>query len=585
MASTIYDVMVRYNVKDNATRGLNSIDRASRRASKSSGMLAGALRRVMVAAGAYLGFRAAKKHLIDFNATLQQSKIQIAGIRQLNLGGAWSDNMKSANTLVTQFQKIAEKSVGTTQDFVDMASNIAAPIMNAGLGMTELRDITKGAVIAGRAFGTRAELVALDIEQMLAGTLTKKDRFARKLLTPMGYDTSAWNAMDAQMRAAKTMEAVSQQGILNMAKAQEQSFSGVLSTLQDKLSILLGRVGKPLFEAITKEISNWITYMEKNQLALKNWAADFGKTLKDAFGVVKSVFKFVAAHKDLLLNLAKAALIFKGVKVVGGALAGAAAFLGGAGGKGGGLGGATNKLALFAAACQLAADSILDWQDARVKKEGKKPLLFLENLRKGGTATPFMVKELKDLGLVGKSGKINWKRFQEISGEKMAGRTEAGLQGFKSKRTRELEAGLRNLVATRDLPAQKEKARQALMAGMQHTAAMIKHGEDMMRAARWALMGEKKRKEVQQNFKNIVKFFGNIVAPLAQGMKSTFSPWLKLFGIGDKKVDKPKVNVHVHRIEVQSDDPDRFVFGMISAFQDAALNPTQAVDTLQEGGG
>ena len=51
----------------------------------------------------------------------------------------------------------------------------------------------------------------------------------------------------------------------------------------------------------------------------------------------------------------------------------------------------------------------------------------------------------------------------------------------------------------------------------------------------------------------------------------------------NKGSGKSKVNVTIQRIEVQSDDPDRFVFGMVSAFSDAAKNPSSALDSFAEG--
>jgi hypothetical protein len=47
--------------------------------------------------------------------------------------------------------------------------------------------------------------------------------------------------------------------------------------------------------------------------------------------------------------------------------------------------------------------------------------------------------------------------------------------------------------------------------------------------------------------------------------------------------DKPKVNVTIQRIEVQSDDPDRMAFGLVSAFRDAAKNPSAAISAMREG--
>jgi hypothetical protein len=55
-----------------------------------------------------------------------------------------------------------------------------------------------------------------------------------------------------------------------------------------------------------------------------------------------------------------------------------------------------------------------------------------------------------------------------------------------------------------------------------------------------------------------------------------------------RKAGKPaakgtKVSVTINRIEVQSDDPDRFAFGLVESFRDAAKNPSSAYNALREG--
>jgi Arc/MetJ-type ribon-helix-helix transcriptional regulator len=46
---------------------------------------------------------------------------------------------------------------------------------------------------------------------------------------------------------------------------------------------------------------------------------------------------------------------------------------------------------------------------------------------------------------------------------------------------------------------------------------------------------------------------------------------------------KPNVNITIQRIEVQSDDPDRYAFGLVEAFRDAVKNPSAAVRAIREG--
>ena len=43
-----------------------------------------------------------------------------------------------------------------------------------------------------------------------------------------------------------------------------------------------------------------------------------------------------------------------------------------------------------------------------------------------------------------------------------------------------------------------------------------------------------------------------------------------------------KIDVKINKIEVASEDPDRFAFNLVDAFQDVANNRSQALNTFKE---
>ena len=67
--------------------------------------------------------------------------------------------------------------------------------------------------------------------------------------------------------------------------------------------------------------------------------------------------------------------------------------------------------------------------------------------------------------------------------------------------------------------------------------------------------------------------------------KAAMQEVLAGFGVdelGKQKVaPKPNVNITIQRIEVQSDDPDRYAFGLVEAFQDAVRNPSGAAKRVK----
>ncbi len=326
--TTTYYVSTIYQVHDRSSRQFEQMERAADRTGKSLGLVDRGYGTLAATLSGGLAMVAAKRSLIDFNAELEQSRIQIGGLLQLNMGGEWADSMGKATTLVRQLQEEAKRSVGTTKEMVEMASMLARPITAAGLGMEELRVISARATVAAKAFGVEAGVAALDIEQALAGTLTKQERFARALLEPMGFTTASFNKLDAKQRAQTLNTAFQQPALASMAKAQEQSYSGVVSTLQDNLEMALGKVGLPLFQRITTEVQRWNSWIEANTDRIESFSREMSSTLIAGFGVLKETAAWFIDNSTLLMTLAKALLAAKVGSALGAGLSRVSTFMG-----------------------------------------------------------------------------------------------------------------------------------------------------------------------------------------------------------------------------------------------------------------
>jgi len=328
--TTAYKVRLFFQVdRSRATLSfLDELGKKTKGAASNAKGLTEQLKGLAAAAGVTGGLMAAKSAFVDFNAEMEGAKIGMASILQMKLGGYFDDASKHANKLVGDFQQIAKASVGTTKDFTTFASAIMAPVMmtNAHLGTTEkrlaqLRTLTKGGVIAATVLGEDPELASRDVDQWLMGRLSTVDRVAKKLLGPMGLTTDQVNKMSSEKRLALLEKALTQPAIIEATKAYEKSWLGVKSTMMDTLQMLAGKIGLPLFKAITKEVASWSAWMDKHPEKVEAFATTVSKLLVDAFGTAKDVFGFIVQHKDLLLTLAKAVLISKGVGMVGGLVA------------------------------------------------------------------------------------------------------------------------------------------------------------------------------------------------------------------------------------------------------------------------
>ena len=73
----------------------------------------------------------------------------------------------------------------------------------------------------------------------------------------------------------------------------------------DNLKIALGKVGLPLFKALTEEMKDWNKWLDANQ----DKVAEFGKTLSDGlvtgFRAVKSAVQFLVEHSDTIIAIGK----------------------------------------------------------------------------------------------------------------------------------------------------------------------------------------------------------------------------------------------------------------------------------------
>lgn len=596
MPATNYDINVRYHLDDKASKNIAGIGRHARSSAMGVGILSRGLRMLQTAAIGFFGFRAAKKHLIDYNKEMAQARIQMGGLLQLNMGGRWSDNQKRANKLIGNFREDAKASVATTKDFVEFGSQIIGPLTRAGASMKDVRDVTRGGVIAARAFGIEAKMAALDIEQALAGTLTKKDRFARALLQPMGLTTDKWNDMvkkTPSKAAAALVKAFNQPALKKMAQAQETSWAGVVSTFEDSMQRFFGQVGLPLMKTLTKELQGWNKWLGANPKKVSEWAERFGKGLVSGFKTIKNAVLWIVKHRGVLMDIAKAWLAIKIGVGIGGAITGVGGMIGGAGGLLSNLKGANGKLKLFASAVGLGAaamgllvvgaQAFANWIDREQNRKlaevtkGTRDNKFLQDIigesyggykgSMGALSDPkmmtsreqsnarFLASEFRRMGIVGKGGEIKEAKFAKLMGLGTGWKGEAAMG---SKKGQALISKVMSIIEAADINTARDK--------MEHAAVL------MLKSAQFDF---KARMKANSSLERVLGSYF-----MSQGQMDFISRglgWMGLGGLtaGGKKKPVTNVNVTVKKIEVVGDDPDRLAMGLIGAFQELASNPVQ----------
>lgn len=616
--STIYDVRMRYMLEDKASKGARGLDSALRSAGRSSSFLQRALGYVGAAAVGAFGARAAGKALIGFNSGMEQARIRMAGLMQMNLGGSFEGQLKQSAALVAELQQRSKVTTLTTEQMVEFLGNTIQPLTQAGMKADKLAEFTQRAMVAAKAFGDEG-LAELDIQQALNQNVTVRDRFMMKLLGTVKMTQEEFNKLDKSARLETMQRALAHPAIQKMAEQQAKSFEGVTSTLKDNIQILMGKVGLPLFKAITHEIRQWNLWIDHNGKRLDVMAKNFAHTLVEGFRYVKQIAGFLVDHKDLLIMLAKAWLVGKVAKGITGGLIGGAANLqgligsfgtraavvgaagaaraAGAAGIAGRMmpsgareidleaeltgtavaakeatarfGGFSAGLKAFAAAgglqalavgAQLAADEIDREMDVRMNETDRlggvrtdtRDVLDRRDMRNMSSlaAQNRLLGSARQVGFLSKDGSINERAILNAS---------VKAYGFGSDAYKNAQDTLRAL----------KMAVESERTGAINTFRLLQmSASDFARA-------------LTRSGDMLVGFGKQVWAATGGALYGTFfHP-----KVSDEKVASKaaKVNVTIQRIEVQSDDPDRFVQGMIDAFHDSAKNPSSALAAFREG--
>lgn len=589
-SSTVYDVKVKYSLDDKASSGVKNIASNTDKAAQSAFSLKSAL----AAVGGVALLSKGKEYLIDFNSEIEQMKIGMTAIMQMQLHMPFKKASDEADKLFKTFQELSKKSPATTKDFMEMAAAIAPAVANAGGGPDKLAKLTQGGVIASLAMGQRADVVGRDITQMLMGKVGVKDTLPMQLLGSKGIDHTDFNAKGGKERAKIVEDLLANnQAFKDAADRMGESFAGQTSTFKDTLQITLGEVGLPLMQQMTAEVKQWNTWIEKHPKQIKEWATSFSNGLKSGFEFLKSVAGFFVEHKELLMGLAKTFVMFKGAQLAGNVFSsftqgvkgladslknGISALSSGGGLKGitGALGGFTGiasgiatkvipVLGLFAGAIKLATYALDTHRESDRKAReaamdineaiGDYPDLKdrREKLLKGGVGDAGRnATELANLEKTMFSPEHLGLALRKISdaSEKHGGRSIKDMSTADIMKS-SFANSLPNLYDYKKTKAENEEIYKKSIQVLElvQKTGVIDNGMQLDKILKYAFPEQ----------------YG---MPTPEETPAPSSDW--------GGVDKANVNVTIQTVEVASEDPDRFVFGLVNIADNAIKHRTQS---------
>jgi hypothetical protein len=597
--STVYDVKIKYALDDgkaskNASTLAGNLDKA--------GASAFSLKGALAAVGGAALLMKAKSALIDFNSEIDSMKINLSTIMQLQLKMPFEKANIEANKLFDTFQEMAKKSPATTKDFLEMASAIAAPIAMLGGGPDKLAKLTQGAVIAGQAFGERADIVALDVKQMLMGTITARDRVAQQLIASEGMSSEQFNALGAKDRANKTEAMLTSPTLKKAADAMGESMKGQVSTLEDQLQITLGQVGRPLMEGITAEVKKWNGWIEKHPRLIASYVKDFAGMLTDAFSFIKNTAGWLVENKELLFAIGKTFLAFKGAQLgtqvfkrmtdsmglFAGNVKGMASSIGGIFSKGGSGAVGGGILGGFSKMVPVIGGVILGFQLLTGALDLLRNWLHKESDDKAKGAASTMAEAVGGVsGNIIKRKSLKARLADKNSTTRDQDQAEYDALTTKINDPMVMGEALRNLAAVNVKNGGTDLSQLSMgdwMTAERHLPSTYSSTDSLKTAELGAeanMAIEAFKKMTVEAKRDVLK----VAFPDRWGQympSGTPDPTTTEFtnGVDPKKAD---VNITINRVEVASEDPDRFVFGLVKIADNAMKNKTASQHTTSGG--
>jgi hypothetical protein len=242
---------------------------------------------------------AIKFGLVDVNAKVEDTKLGFATIFNMLANTGIDNGLVLAQSLVEDIRKDAKELPGEFGDFVAMAQTITAPLLNAGKGMQDIRDMTRQTVVAAASLNVRFDQAAREMAMLIEGHAGGHNVLGGRLgitahtqVKKAGGGTSEFNKATAAERIAH-INALLEKGDQSL-KHFGKSWSGLTSTMVDSMKQFLGRATFPLFERIKGSVEGINKLLESPKM--NDLADAIGRDLVIAYDKVVDLSGWVADH-------------------------------------------------------------------------------------------------------------------------------------------------------------------------------------------------------------------------------------------------------------------------------------------------
>lgn len=260
-------------LKSGANQASSTLDAIAKKADSASAStdrlgssIAFAAKQVLALVGAYKALEGMKGFVqrgIEFNSTIEQSRIGMASLiatmaklqdeqgRTLKGAEKYAAAQSVAADMMKEIQRLGLETTATTQELVQGVQNVMGAAMNAGLKLEQIPKFAVTAAQAMQAMGIPLVQMRTEIEALLTGNINK----AQDLLAPRLEIDKA------------TIESWRQQGILydklmeKMAAFEQagkdvaQTWRGLTSNFSEAMDVLAGQSAQGISENLKTAVS------------------------------------------------------------------------------------------------------------------------------------------------------------------------------------------------------------------------------------------------------------------------------------------------------------------------------------------
>ena len=240
---------------------------------------------------------------VEFNRRMQDTQINVAAmLKQFDSSGrlkTFDDAMAQSGDLMELFRRKAKESSSTLADLLANYQVSAGTFAQANVPLEKQVELTEKLTDALDAMGIHSERARLELRALFAGDATGGTLMKRLGITPEELAAAKASGQLFDFLSAKTA------GYAAAGVRSSQSLSVATAKLGEAIDEILGKVSKPVFEALTTGTLNLTKALDDP--ALVEDLRSLGEQVAAMTKLGYDLTKWAVENSDVLVFLAKAA--------------------------------------------------------------------------------------------------------------------------------------------------------------------------------------------------------------------------------------------------------------------------------------